>query len=258
MEQYTKEMSEAIGVRQELLPYLSHLYQDFWVMGSSPAVIVDLLRPLASTLDSCKVLELGSGKGAVSVALAKELGFRVRGIDIFPPFVQEAQTHARSLGVESLCGFEVGDMRETVELERGYDVVVFAAVGWIWGSVGSCVIQLRRVVCSGGYIVIDDGYLAHTSKSSRSGWEHYRGHDKTVQQLVSAGDTVLCEVVVPQEDLRSYNHNVIEAISRRGDDLTREHPELKGPLEEYLRWEKDESQALETETVWAVWLLQRA
>lgn len=56
------------------------------------------------------VLELASGAGRISVALAAE-GHEVVGLDLQPYLLERAEEHARRRGVEARCAFVRGDMR---------------------------------------------------------------------------------------------------------------------------------------------------
>lgn len=59
-----------------------------------------------------QVLDLGCGKGAVSIKLAKALRCKCHGIDAVPEFIAAAKEKAKEYGVDTLCQFEAGDVRE--------------------------------------------------------------------------------------------------------------------------------------------------
>lgn len=257
MEAYTNEMSQKMGIPKALLPHLVYLYQDFWSMGSSPETILALLRPHVSEEEPFHVLELGVGKGAVSVALARELNVHVQGMDIFPPFIEEARSQAALLGVEALCHFEVADICEDLEHRGPYDVVVLASLGAVWGTIADTIKAIRNVVRPGGFMVIDDSFLKHSAKSDRKGWEYYRGYKETIEELTIAGDKLQGEALLPQHALSAFNDQVTKHITKRAHILGEQYPELKTILDDYLHWEADECEVLESETTWAVWLLQR-
>lgn len=111
-------LAEALGVSPEIVHYLPELLADIWVLGSWPKVIVDWLRHLDLPPQSTQVLDLGCGKGAVAIHLAQESGFRVLGIDLFPPFIQEAKFRASKYGLTSLCKFEIGDIRNAIAVRK--------------------------------------------------------------------------------------------------------------------------------------------
>ncbi|MFC1543543.1 SAM-dependent methyltransferase [Candidatus Neomarinimicrobiota bacterium] len=87
-----KSVAENLEIDERLLPYLPELWADLWALGSFPDLIVEMLKPLGLPGAETSVLDLGCGKGAVSVTLAKELGFNVVGVDGFRPFLDEAMT----------------------------------------------------------------------------------------------------------------------------------------------------------------------
>jgi ubiquinone/menaquinone biosynthesis C-methylase UbiE len=62
-----------------------------------------------------RVLDLGCGKGAVSVKLAAALKCNCYGIDGISEFIETSKEKAKEYGVDALCCFEVGDIREEVD-----------------------------------------------------------------------------------------------------------------------------------------------
>ena len=94
------------GRDKKLLPYFPYLMQDLWEIGASPEVIAELIKKHG--LDKKKkILDLGCGKGAVSVKLAREFDFSIHGVDAMPEFIVEAYQYAQKYKVEKLCKFEV-------------------------------------------------------------------------------------------------------------------------------------------------------
>ena len=68
------------------------------------------------------VLELGSGTGRVSLAMAGA-GIDVVGVDISPRMVEVARTKAEAAGLSQRCRFQQGDMR-SIALRRKFPLVV--------------------------------------------------------------------------------------------------------------------------------------
>ncbi|HEY40907.1 MAG TPA: class I SAM-dependent methyltransferase [Dehalococcoidia bacterium] len=187
----------------ELLPCLPELLADIWALGSSPEIVVEWLRSLQLPPEATQILDLGCGKGAVSVNLAKELGFKIKGIDFFEPFLVEAREKARKLGVEGLSSFECADMLDILKESSDYDIVIYTGVGGLLGSFDQCVLRLRQTVRPGGYMVIDDGFRVTSDEISRSGYDHYTYYQETIRQLTPHGDIILRENIVPVEDIKS-------------------------------------------------------
>ena len=258
MKDQQQQVAEAFGVTPDLVPLLPELLADIWVLGSWPERIVELLREFAALPRVARVVEFGCGKGAVAITVAQELGFRVRGIDLFPPFVEEAEARAESANVADLCRFETGDLRHAVQTLRDFDVAILAGVGaGVLGDYARCVGDMRQTVHRGGYLVIDDGFLNGPAQSSRPGYEYYRSHDDTVLQLTSHGDKIVRELLVPTGELEEYNRRNTVLIRRRAKEVAQRSPELAEALALYVRSEETECQFLESKTKAAVWLLER-
>lgn len=249
-------ISESLDATPELLPYLPELLADVAQLGSSPEVIVDLLRPLELPRRGALALDLGCGKGVVALTLAKELGLRVLGIDLFEPFVLEARALASQLGVADLCRFEHADLRDTLEKARNFDVLIYASLG-VLGRHDEAVGALRRAVRPGGYLVIDDAYLAELLQLDQPGYHHYASRIEIRRRLTAHGDRILSEVILPQEGLAKENRRTTELIRRRAERLAAEHPDDAELLLGYVERQERECELLETHTVGAVWLLER-
>jgi cyclopropane fatty-acyl-phospholipid synthase-like methyltransferase len=258
MDDEQQEVARAFETKPELLPFIPELVADLWELGSALEVMIDVIRPLELPEGQTRVLDLGCGKGAISITLAKEFGFQALGIDLFEPFVQEARAKAREMHVGALCQFVHGDMRDAIKSYRNFDVAVYAAVGGALGTWDQCVAKVRRCVRPEGYIVIDDGYLAGDEKVDRPGYEHYVGHEETLRQLAAHGDTLLREVTQSQDYLKSLNSRFLEGVRKKVDKLSKEHPEAADLLSGYVKDQELESEIIETKLVGAVWLLQRA
>ena len=236
---------------------MPELLSDLWDLGGWFDTIVDILRRTGLPPESTHVLDLGCGKGAVSIHLAKHLGFRAHGVDFFEPFVDNARSRAVEHRVQHLCTFEVADMREAVDRLKEFDVAVYASVGGVLGNHYNSVLRIRQTVRPGGYIVIDDGYLAGSKQPDRNGWGHYVSHEETVRQLTAHGDDLLHEVRISSDDMHAMDQRYLEAIARRASDLADRHPELADALARHVEWQRGEGQAWETRVESAAWLLRR-
>src|SRR4030042_5201175 len=94
------------GSDKELFPYLPYILQDLWEIGADPDAIIELISKHFKHYTDLKVLDLGCGKGAVSVKVSKALGCNCYGIDAIPEFIVFAQQKALEFKVEHLCTFE--------------------------------------------------------------------------------------------------------------------------------------------------------
>lgn len=203
-------------------------------------------------------MDLGCGKGAVAITLAREFGFQALGVDFFEPFIQEARERAQEMGVASRCQFVCADMRDALGEARDFDVVIYASIGGVLGKFDQCVAKLRRCVHPGGYMLIDDGFLADPEKVESPWYEHCATHQETLRRLTANGDILLREVIIPTDDVKALNRKSTELIRRRVEKLAKLHPEAADSLFWYVEKQERESEIMETAVTSAVWLLQRA
>ena len=251
------EIAEYFGVDSSIGSLIPTLLADFYELGSDPDRIASLLAPLGLPRDA-RVLDIGCGKGAVAIEVARSLGLQVRGVDMLEPFVEEARQRAEAAGVATLCTFECGDARQLLNDPGRYDVVLLISVGEIFGALDATVQALRTVARPGGYLVIDDGYLPTDARVSYPGWDHLANHEETMRRLTSCGDAIVQEALVTSEEMAEMNAAYNRRIQARVKQLTHAHPEHSAALSAYVAKELDESQKLETQIQCATWLLRVA
>lgn len=244
------------GSTAEILPFLPYLLQDLWELGTAPEDIMALIKPHVSCAGDLAILDLGCGKGAVGVRMAKALGCRVKGIDLMPSFIEYAVNKAKEWGVEQLCSFAVGDANAAVERENGYDVVIWGAVGNALGGPMDTVMKLKSAVKPGGYIVLNDAYLRDGRDDAvrfsceypyyREWMDIFRQADVTVvEEMTDAGDA--------QEDVNDRN---TEAIIARADELKAAYPDRRQLFDSYVQNQLDECADLSDAIVGVIWLLR--
>jgi ubiquinone/menaquinone biosynthesis C-methylase UbiE len=249
-------LAEAFGIHPELVPFLPVLLGDLWSLGVPTDVIIDLLRPLNLPANSTKVLDLGCGKGAVAIDLARELGFSVTGIDFYRPFIEEARIRTAEMGMDRVCRFIHGDIRDTVKTTADFDVVTLVWVGSALGDLKKTVGALRRQVVPGGYMVIADGYLKEGAVADVGHREH-AGHKESIRLLTAHGDIILQEVRIPADRIGLLYGDYLNSLQRGARKITRENPELKEHLYEHVKTQERMCATMQAAVVPAVWLITK-
>lgn len=252
-----KQLAESMNISEEVLPYYNELLKDLWALGSFPDRIAKMLDPLPLSTDRPRILDLGCGKGAVGIALARKLDAQVDGYDQFKPFLDEAIQKAREHGVSDRCRFELADINDVVLTARDYDIATLASVGAIGGNLEKTVGKLRNTVHPSGYIVINDCFAREDEEIDFMGYGYVATHDECVRQLTAHGDRLVHEVIVPIEEVIAHNQLNNEAIARRAAELTNQFPEKAEIFADFVQREKDECKIIEAHTEEAIWLLQK-
>lgn len=251
------EVTAALDAEPGLAPYLPELLADLDELGSCADTICELIAPLGLSAETTRVLDLGCGKGPIAIALAERFGFRALGVDGFAPFIEEARASAVREGVDRLCTFRHGDLRDALDAKPPYDLVVLAAVGRVLGDVRETARQLRRAVRPGGYLVVDDCYLATDRAVDKANYQEYIPHAETIAAMEAFGDKVLHEVVASQDEMHAENLENTRLIRLRAEALAKRYPQDAAAIMDFVAEQEEECHILENDLVCATWLIQR-
>lgn len=243
----------------DLLPYLPYLLQDIWELGSSPSGMIALIKENIDICSETKVLDLGCGKGAVSVSLCKELGIQAKGIDLLPDFIKEARVKAEQFGVKHLCQFEIEDINQSVKTLQDYDIAILGAVGDVLGKPEETLKKLKGVIKRNGYILIDEAYLVGSQENVR-----YQNYDYlTLAQWEKLFQLLDLDIIAERtfedkekaDEINDYNNNMIKI---RAKELTEQHPDKRELFEGYVKTQEMECDDLDDTIVGVTWLLKKS
>ncbi|MBA4311776.1 MAG: hypothetical protein C0417_04005 [Chlorobiaceae bacterium] len=251
-----KSIADSLEVNKRLLPHMPFLLQDLWVLGSSADQIIEVVGSLKSLSPLKKILDIGCGKGAVSIQLVARYGFQAVGIDAMSPFLEEAEKKGSERNVSHLCQFINQDIREYVSNDHDYDLVILAALGGIFGSFQNTIAKMRTQVHSGGFMIIDDGYLKKGNHLNRKSYGHYKNYDNTIWELTFFGDRIINQVDT-SEVSKNINREYLDLIKRRGEELISKHRELKKDINDYIRLQEEECDVLENDIEGALWVIRK-
>ncbi|MBN2411231.1 methyltransferase domain-containing protein [candidate division KSB1 bacterium] len=251
-----KTVADSLETDELLLPHMPFLLRDIWALGCSLQPILDSIAALNLSPGNTAVLDLGCGKGAVSVRIASEFGFNVTGIDLMQPFLEDARKKAGEYHVSHLCEFIHKDIIEYVSAEHAFDLVVLASLGGVFGTLRDTVSRLRSQVKAGGYMIYDDGYLKQADSLNRKGYRHFRDHDTAIKELTFYGDRLVKEVNTSALS-EEINAEYLTVIRHRGKELADQHPELEKNIRAYIQLQEEECDIINNRIEGALWLLRK-
>jgi len=251
-----KSVADSLETDEVLLPFMPYLLQDMWGLGSSVQQIIDVIGTLNLAPGETTVLDLGCGKGAVSVLIASKFGFKVTGIDLMEPFLEDACKRAEEYHVSHLCDFIHHDVLKYAAQQHAFDLVILASLGGIFGTLRDTVSRMRSQVKTGGYIIIDDGYLKDAGSSNRKGYRHYRNHETTIKELTFYKDLLVKEVSTTELSV-AINEEYLTVIGKRGEELAKQHPELEKNITAFIQLQAEECEIINNRMEGALWLLQK-
>ena len=251
-----QSIASSLEADTKILCYMPYLLQDLWVLGSAIDQIINIFTTIPLEKKSTKVLDLGCGKGAVSINIASKFGYKIVGVDAMPEFLKEAKNKAVDLGVSKLCTFVEQDILDFTKQSNNFDVVILASLGGILGTIKDTVKILRTQVKPGGYIIIDDGYLKQGVKLDRMGYEHYKSYRETITDLTFFNDNLISEISTTKLS-KEINDEYIGHIEKRIAELAVKYTDLKTDFMNYLELQKEECDVLENEIEGIIWVLEK-
>jgi cyclopropane fatty-acyl-phospholipid synthase-like methyltransferase len=239
------------GTDSGLFPYLPYILQDLWELGASPEVVLDLVRRHSINQSNLKVLDLGCGKGAVLINLAKEINCQCHGIDAVKEFIDEAKNKAKEFNVEEYCSFERDDIRVRIRDLRGYDIVILGAIGPVLGDYYSTLTKVSKCIEEAGLIIIDDGYIEDESKYSHPSMET---RSEILKQISDAGMKLVDEIIINKDKVKESDEHMYKNLKKRCQELIEIHPEKRNLFVDYVRKQEEEIEVLETKSTCSIML----
>jgi len=240
---------------KELLPFLPYILQDFWEIGADPDTIISLIEKHFNSFKTLNVLDLGCGKGPVSVKIAKKLGCKCYGIDAIPDFIDYAILKAKEYNVSGLCKFEVGDIRDKVKSLKDFDIIVLGAIGQVFGEYYVTLATLDNCLGENGIIIIDDGYIEDESSFSHP---QMVSRQKLQDQINRAEMVIIDEVIAREDDKVIDNYDIeYNYLVKRCQELIVKHPEKADLFSNYINIQKEEYDNLKFRVIGATMVLKR-
>ena len=252
-----KSLDESIvtaldGSDPELLPYLPYILQDLWELGASPEVVIKLIRKHVLHPSSLRILDLGCGKGAVSIKMAAAFQCRCLGVDAFAPFIEEARLKAREYGVEAHCRFECADIRTRVWDENGFDWIILGSIGPVLGDYYDTLTSLARYLRPQGKIIMDDGYIEDDHSFSHP---LIQKRSVVLRQIARAGMKLIAEVIIDKEAIEAADAFIFEKIDKRCRELMGRYPARRDLFLSYIKDQERENEVLETKVACSTMVL---
>jgi SAM-dependent methyltransferase len=242
------------GTDRELFPFLPYILQDVWEIGADPNTIIKLIKKYCDNVAVLRVLDLGCGKGAVSIKISQECGCACLGIDAMPEFIAFAKQKAAALNVSHLCRFEIGDIREKVKDLSDFDVVILGAIGPVFGDYFSTFSILSGCIKQNGIFIIDDGYI-----DDASDFTHPMILKKSdiMQQLEKAGMLLVEDDIMDRDGIKSADDYIFDHLKKRCDELTDQMPDKAALFQNYIKNQVVENDVLENKVIGTTMVIRR-
>ncbi len=143
---------------------LENRINGFW----NPDYFRNVLLPLFNFKAGDKVLDVGSGNGALTLLLARNLPYvYFTGVDITPALVEDARQQAQKLNVENVA-FQEGDALQLPFENDHFDATVCQTVLMHLADPAKAIAEMSRVLKVGGTFVAAEFHLLNYDKPVES------------------------------------------------------------------------------------------
>lgn len=243
MKDVTKtEFQNSLGLGNTgLESFVPQLHQGLWELGSMPEYVIQLVEENIDGRPK-KVTDLGCGKGAVLIKLAKKCDISALGIDIVPEFISEAAEYAQKHGVSDSVQFKADDIVRTMPTMRDQDIIIYGYDSGILGDLKTTLHKLSDCITDEGHIILEFMY---------SNDDKHADEVPTEQQMLKALNESSCRVINrinwDLETLKSVNQENTSTIAQNVEKLKTLHPDKKALFEEFLQDQIDECEELEND-----------
>ncbi|MDN5214751.1 methyltransferase domain-containing protein [Fulvivirgaceae bacterium BMA12] len=242
------------GSESELFQFLPYMLQDVWELGTSSEAVIGLVRKHARDHANLSILDLGCGKGAASVKLAKELQCTCLGIDGVGAFIDEAARKAKEFGVENLCQFIADDIRVRIKVLPKFDIIILGALGPVFGDYDATLTTLSKCLNQDGMIIIDDAYIEDKSDYTDSS---IRKRSEILQQIKVAGMRLVDEKIMEEGEIKAADDYLFENLEKRCRELIEKYPGKRKLFEDYIAGQREENDVLETKVICSTILIRK-
>ena len=244
------------GTDKRLVKYLPYILQDVWEMGSSSEEIIDAIKKHKKDYSGLSVLDLGSGKGAVSVKIASELGCKCFGIDGIEEFVAFSGEKAKEYSVDNICAFEANDIRTRIKTLGKFDIIILGAIGPVLGDYFCTLSQLVHNLNNDGLILIADAYVEAGFQTDYPGVMQI---NDILDQISKAGMEIVEKITSGENFERKVEYeydNEFQNLEKRCLELVENYPEDKELFFDYIKVQKELYWKLSNEVTPVLFVLQ--
>jgi len=254
-----KTIEESIATAMEipditLIKYLPYIFQDYWEIGTPSEEIIKIIKKYKINYSTLNVLDLGSGKGAVSIKIAQELKCKCFGIDAIDDFVVYSKNKAEEYLVSNLCDFETNDIRTRIKTLEKYDIIILGAIGPVFGNYYETLLQLKPHLNDNGLIIIDDGYVEDDFNKD---YPNILKKSELVRQINNGGMELIETIQINELPYIDENYeNEFKDLQKRCLELARKFPKDKELFFKYIEEQKEEYRILSNEIIPAILVIK--
>lgn len=209
----------------DILDYFTIIERFHTFQNPTSAEKLDRLIDYCGIKDGQRILDVGCGKGYLLRRIAEKFDVSADGIDLNPPFIEEANSGLRNTRLRGKVTFHQMPAREFSGKPEGYDVGMCIGASFAIGTFEEMLPWLRTFIRPGGVLAVGDIYARSVPVLPESAIHFAGGKIRTLQDTVDllgeAGLTLTGLIDASLDDWDQY-----ESKHWRAADLwARENPD---------------------------------
>ncbi len=243
------------GKEKDIFPFIPYLVQDLWEFGTDAELVIKLIYQHQKEYSKLKILDLGCGKGPVSIKIAKEFNCQCWGIDAVEEFIHYAIKKAEEYQVSEICHFSVGDIRQEIKNLAEFDIVILGAIGPVLGDYYTTLTLLSPLLKKNGMVIMDDAYVDNDGDASHP---LILRKSEILKQISHAGMNIIQELIMDKDYIEKSNNQIFKTIKNRARELEDKYPDKKTLFQNYIKAQEEENESMENSLTCSVMLIGKS
>lgn len=235
----------------DMWKYFAITHRDHLLCNPISSEKMDELLGLLDLQPGARVLDIACGKGEVLVRLAENWCINGVGVDLSPPFIEDAKRRHTQRVQYTDIEFLLMDGKDYQPVQtESFDVAMCLGATWIWNGYRGTLRALKEFVKPGGLVVCGEPYwISHPPQEyleiQNMLEDEFNSHHGNVLTGEEEGLNLLSAMVSNHDDWDKYEGLQWRAAANhiRDNPNDPDLPEITGRVrtsrEAYLQWGRD-------------------
>ncbi|PWW82891.1 hypothetical protein CR164_03905 [Prosthecochloris marina] len=207
-------------IDENITPFIPLIFKDLWTLGGNPDAVIKIMTQHVALREDSQIIDLGCGKGATVIELAKTFPGNYTGIDIIPEFIEEGNARIRENRLSGTVVLRQENMCETIAAPGKYDVVIYGHDSDAFGSVTKTLQVLSKKIHENGSIIYETAFHDGRYKGTE-----YSSEEALYSAIKDSGLRIIARLKWNREYIRRQNEANNRSIKKRIEHLKKQHPD---------------------------------
>lgn len=235
----SNEFNKSLDIQDDkITEFIPIILQDLWSLGGNPDVVIELIRRNIMLTNDSQIIDLGCGKGATIIELAKNFPGNYTGVDIVSEFIAEGKTKIKE-NQFSRCVLMTENIQKTLSGKVKYDVVIYGHDSDILGSTTETLHVLSNKINVDGWIIYETAF-----QDGRYEGNDYLSEKALYAAINDSGVQIVDQIKWDKDYIRQQNEINNQLIKKRIEQLKELHPDQSALLDDFYFNQIQESNIL--------------